>query len=387
VKFIKKLYILYFMQILEKIKILGESAKYDICASSASNRKIKSSTNNDSIGNVASSGICHSFGQDGRCISLYKTLMSNECAYDCKYCTNSNKCKKKATSFTPSELAKVFMSLYVKNYVEGLFLSSGVIKNPDETTEKMIETINLIRNKYKFNGYIHFKIIPGTSYELIKQASEFSDRLSINLEVPTKSYMSEISTTKDYKIDILRRQAWIKKMNLPSGQTTQFVVGSVNETDLDILKMLDWEYKNLNLKRGYFSAFIPVTNTNFENKNKTPLIREHRLYNIDFMLRKYNFKLDEFKSIMNNGMLPKIDPKLALAKQTITKPIEINTANYDELIRIPGIGPRSAYKIDLIRKKIKIKKYKQLHDIGIVLKRAKPFIKIDGTYEKSLLNY
>lgn len=370
------------MEILEKISILGAASKFDLCASSASNRTTQT---NDRIGNAASCGICHSFTPDGRCVSLYKTLMSNSCTFDCKYCGNSTSCNKKTASFSPDELAKTFMSLYVRNYVEGLFLSSGVVKDPNYTTEKMIESVNLIRNKYKFKGYIHFKIIPGTSQELIKQAGEFSDRMSINLEAPSASRMKEISDIKDYKIDILRRQRWIKLTSPVAGQTTQLVVGSSDETDLEVLRMVDWEYKNMNLKRGYYSGFTPVKKTPLEFKDKTPLLREHRLYNIDFMMRKYHMPLKEFKSIMDDGMLPKEDPKLALARITIGKNIDINEADFNTLIRIPGIGPQSAERILNIRKNHeKITKREQLHSIGVVLKRAEPFIKINGKSQTRL---
>ncbi|MFH2027988.1 MAG: putative DNA modification/repair radical SAM protein [Nanoarchaeota archaeon] len=373
------------MDPLEKVKILGESAKWDTCASSASNRKVSGT---DRIGNAAGCGICHSFTEDGQCISLWKTLYSNACSFDCKYCANSAGCNKKPTRFEPEEFAKVFMNLYVRNYVEGLFISSGVENNPDTTTERMIEACNLIRNKYKFQGYIHFKVLPGTSYELIKQSSEFADRMSINLEAPNKSRMSEISSVKDYKIDILRRQAWLKRMNLHSGQTTQLVVGGSDETDMEILKMIDWEYKNINLKRGYYSAFVPVPKTPFESKRKIGLLREHHLYNIDFMLRKYHIPLKEFKEIMEDEMLPNIDPKIALARNFFDGGVDLNEASWNELIRVPGIGPTSAHRIlDMQKNSIKIIKKDQLKNMGIVLKRALPFIRLDGKRQKMLMEY
>ena len=370
------------MKTIEKISILADAAKWDTCASAASNRK---TTTDDRIGNAAKGGICHSYTQDGRAICLFKTLYSNVCSFDCKYCTNSSACRKRTATYEPDELAKTFMSLYIRNYVEGLFLSSGVLGDSDKTTEKMIESVNILRNKYKFQGYIHFKILPGTSYELIKQASEFADRLSINLEAPNKSRLSEISNIKDFHIDILRRQRWIKNMKLPSGQTTQLVVGGSDETDKEILNMIDWEYKNFNLKRGYFSAFLPVPKTPLEHKGRTPLIREHRLYNVDFMLRKYNIPLKEFKSIMDNGMLPNCDPKVALAEHYFDGPVDINYANLSELLRVPGIGPMSAHRIIGLRNSGKdIKKYEQLNNIGVVLKRARPFIKVNGMHQKRI---
>lgn len=372
------------MNTLNKIKILADASKFDSCASSASNRK---TTTNDRIGNAAGCGICHSFTEDGRCISLYKTLYSNTCSHDCKYCQNAAGCNKKPASFTPDELAKTFMSLYVRNYVEGLFLSSAVVKDADRTTEQMIDAIQLIRTQYKFQGYIHFKVLPGTSYDLIKQASEFSDRMSVNLEAPNKSRMSEISSVKDYKIDILRRQSWLKRMKIPSGQTTQLVVGGSDETDLEILNMIDWEYKNIELKRGYYSAFTPVENTPFENKSKQPLLREHRLYNVDFMMRKYFINLREFKEVMDNGMLPKEDPKVVLARNYFDNPVDVNHADWNSLIRIPGIGPTNAHRILEIQNSKTLITKKHLHNMGVVLKRALPFIKIDGYHQKTLAGF
>ena len=367
------------MDVIEKIRILGDAAKYDSCASSASSRKPPLTS--DRIGSAVSCGICHSFTEDGRCVSLFKVLQSNACSYDCKYCINAVGGNSRKTSFEPQELARSFMHLYMRNYVEGLFLSSAVQKDPDLTTEKMIDTVKLIRNKYRFHGYVHFKVLPGTSQYLVRQASELSDRMSVNLEAPNSSRLSEISSVKDFKIDIIRRQAWIKRMRIPSGQTTQMVVGSSDETDMEILKTINWEYNNVNLKRGYYSSFIPVPKTPLEFKDRTPLLREHRLFNIDFMMRKYQMKLDEFKRIMKDGMLPKEDPKLALAKETFDGPIEINNAGKDELVRVPGIGPLSAQRIIKARKSSRITRYEELHNIGVVLKRAKPFIKVDGKYQ------
>ncbi len=368
------------MNILDKVKILGDAGKYDNCASSASKRKVDVK---DGIGNAAKGGLCHSF-INGRCVSLYKTLYTNACSFDCKYCENSS-CNKRVAKFTPDELAKTFMKLYITNCVEGLFLSSGIVQNPDKTTEEMIQAVNLIRNRYNFHGYIHFKVLPGTSKELIKQASEFSDRLSINLEAPNKNRLNEVSSVKNFKTDILRRQAWIKRMKLPAGQTTQLVVGASDETDLEILKMVDWEYENFDLKRAYYSAFIPVPKTAFENKQKTMLNREHKLYSVDFMLRTYGMELKEFKQIMDDGNLPKEDPKLVLARENFSGPVDINESSYSELIRVPGIGPLSAKKIISLKKSgCKIKKYEELHNIGIVLKRAKQFISVNGCRQRML---
>ncbi len=374
------------MSITQKVSILGEAGKWDVCASSNSLRKVKTQ---DRIGNPSSSGICHSFTEDGRCISLFKVLMTNNCSFDCKYCQNSTSCSGPKAMLEPEELAKAFMGLYIQNYVEGLFLSSGVLGNPDKTTEKMLECVKLLRSKYKFQGYIHFKILPGTSRELIKQADELADRLSINIEAPSKSRLSELSSVKDYKIDILRRQAWIKNMKVQSGQTTQMVVGASDETDHEILKMADWEYQNMKLKRAYYSAFTPVPKTPLHFRDKTPLEREHRLYNVDFMMRKYGIKLKEFKPILNEeNNLPRGDPKAHLAKQHFSEPVDINQASYDELIRVPGIGPRSAFRLIRLRKKSQaITKPSQLEPMGVVMKRAAPFLKVNGHIQRKVSDF
>ncbi len=372
------------MEIKEKIRILGEAGKWDICASSNSKRKVKGK---DRIGNTSIGGICHSFTENGRCISLFKTLMTNACNHDCKYCVNSTKCHKRLAKYSPEELSKVFMKLYLGNYVEGLFLSSGVLGNSDSSTERMLDAVNILRNKYKFRGYIHFKALPGVGRDYIKRASEIADRISINLEAPNSSRMKEITDIKDYKIDILRRQNWIKKTKVSAGQTTQLVVGGSDETDWEILKMSDWEYNNMKMKRTYYSAFTPVKHTALSAKIKTPIQREHRLYNVDFMLRKYGIGLKEFKQVMDNGNLPKGDPKIHLARNYFARSVDLNECSYEELIRVPGIGPTSATRIMSLRKTHTIKKREELHNIGVVLKRAEPFIKINGYAQKTIFAY
>ncbi|MFP4112519.1 MAG: putative DNA modification/repair radical SAM protein [Candidatus Woesearchaeota archaeon] len=374
------------MEILDKVKLLSESSKYDLCASSASKRK---TTTDDRIGNAASGGICHSFTADGRCVSLFKTLMSNECSYDCRYCQNTGCTRRKTATYEPKQLAKVFMRLYVKNYVEGLFLSSGVIRDPDRTTENMLDAVKYIRERYKFHGYIHFKALPGVNQDLLKQCSEYADRMSINLEVPNSSRMPEISHIKDFKSDIIRRQRWISRLKIPSGQTTQMVVGSSDESDLEILNAMKWEYDNVKLRRAYFSAFTPIEGTPLEKKSKTPLLRENRLYNTDWLLRVYKFRFKEIKEILNDkNNLPKDDPKIHIARNYFDSAVDINEAGYNDLIRIPGIGINSAYKImELQEKGIRIEKKTELKQMGIVVKRAEPFITINGYQQKTLANF
>jgi putative DNA modification/repair radical SAM protein len=369
------------MNTLEKVKTLSAAGKWDVCASSASPRKTQGG---DRIGDVAAGGICHSFTEGGRCISLFKTLMTNDCSFDCRYCQNSVHCKKHAAEYEPQELAKVFMHLYLGNYVEGLFLSSAVAKDPDTTTQKMLDAVKALRTQHRFQGYVHFKVLPGTDKDLIKQASELSDRLSINIEAPSSGRMSEISGVKNFDTDIIARQKWIRDMKIPSGQTTQMVVGTSDETDREILEAADWEYEDMNLRRVYYSAFTPIEKTPLEKKGKTPLEREHRLYCVDFMMRKYGIGYPEFKGIFVEGNLPPGDPKVHLARQTLDRPVDVNAATYDELLRVPGIGPQSAQRILGLQKAGGIKSRSQLHSIGVVLKRAEPFIKVNGRVQTRL---
>lgn len=363
------------MNTFEKAKILGDAGRYDSCGPKACEVNIR-----EGLG-----GIYHAKAENKNC-RLFKTLMDNTCKFDCQYCSNSGKstCKKKKAAYEPKELASLFDKLHKNIAVEGLFLSSGVAGDPDKVTEKMIEAVKIIRFQYKFNGYIHFKVLPGTSYEMIKQASKISTRMSINIEAPNKTAMHELSSCKDYKIDILRRQAWISKLSLRGGQTTQVIINKLS-TDKDVLKMTDWEYSALKLRRVYYSAFKPVQGTPLENEKAEPLTRQNHLYNADFLMREYHFKTKELFSIMDSGMLPHEDPKLALAKANFAGAIDINQASYEELIRIPGIGPKTAIKIKA--QKTKIKKYEDLHMLGGWVKRAKPFIEIDGKRQTSLIEF
>jgi len=432
--------------IVEKIRVLGAAGKYDICASSScyshannwstnlqcypnsrTHNKLKPKKDNLYFGSMLSGGICHSFTPDGRCVSLFKVLFSNACSYNCKYCFN--KISKKKMSLTPDEYVKAFMHLYLGNYVEGMFLSSGITKNSDQTMEKMLEAVKILRNQYNYRGYIHFKCLPGASKDIIKEAAQYVDRMSVNVESPTEGHLSEIADQKSYKTDILRRQEWIRDISgkkfddweqvekiksfdsnsieqdsrkdkeqkyqnaryIPSGQTTQFVVGAANETDWDILKRLHWEYKTIKLKRGYFSAFSPIQGTDLEKKEATPLLREHRLYQTDWLMRLYKIPIADIKDILTESSnLPRQDPKIFLARNYFDDkgPIDINNLPYKDLLKIPGIGLTSAHRIVKLRNSgIKITKRAQLKNIGVVLKRAEPFLKIGNYYQSTIKNF
>ncbi|NTV23813.1 MAG: radical SAM protein [Nanoarchaeota archaeon] len=357
------------MDTLEKAGILGKAGKYDSCGPKMCEVNIS-----QGLG-----GIYHAKAEHESC-RIFKTLMDNRCSFDCRYCANSAGCKKKGASYEPEELANLFSYLNKNHGVNGLFLSSAITGDQDKVTEKMLEAVRLVRHKHGFSGYVHFKVLPGTSYDLIKQASELSSRMSINIESPNKQVLSELSSCKDYKIDILRRQAWVSKMDLASGQTTQMLVNDMS-TDKDVLKMAGWEYENMKLKRMYYSAFVPVKGTPLESKKAEKVSKQNHLYNADFLMRDYKFRLKEIIGVMEEGMLPDEDPKLALAKQRESR-VDINEAGYEELIRIPGIGPKTARR--LLGCKEKLDTYEKLDRFGVNVKRAAPFIKVNGWSQRRL---
>lgn len=377
------------MDIFEKLKILSDSAKYDAsCSSSGSNRRNSSS----GIGNGNISGICHSWGADGRCISLLKILFTNACIYDCKYCINRCSNNVKRATFTPREVANLTINFYKRNYIEGLFLSSAVIKSPDYTMELLINTISILRNEYNFNGYIHCKTIPGCSKELIDKLGSMVDRMSINIELPSNNSLKLLAPQKE-KTGILTPMSYVSnKMKLnklekrkenfvPAGQTTQLIIGATPESDLKILKLSESLYKKLSLKRVYYSAYISVNNDkNLPTLESPPLLRENRLYQADWLLRFYGFKADELLSETHPNFNNVLDPKCEWALRNLDKfPIEINKANYFTLIRVPGIGVVSAKKIIKARRNFELN-FDSLKKLGIVLKRAKYFITCKGKY-------
>ena len=369
------------MDLKEKLTILADSAKYDAsCSSSGSTRK-----SNGKIGNVAYSGICHSFASDGRCISLLKILLTNACIFDCKYCINRVSNNVKRAAFTPEEICEITINFYRRNYIEGLFLSSGIIKNPDYTMNLLIETISLLRNKYHFGGYIHCKVIPGASEYLIKKLGLLVDRLSANIELPTDSGIRLLAPNKDSK-NVTRIMQYVKDNRsqkfTPAGQSTQMVIGATKETDLDIMKKCDDLYQKYHLKRVFYSAYIPVNNDKFLPSLKIPpLKRENRLYQADWLLRYYNFKVSDILDENNPNFNILVDPKASWALKHLDEfPKEINTCTYNELLKIPGIGVTSAKRIIKSRRYFKLD-FKDLKKMGVVLKRARYFITCNGRYD------
>ena len=364
----------------KKLEILADSAKYDAsCSSSGSARK-----NKNGIGNGAISGICHSFSSDGRCISLLKILMTNCCIFDCKYCINRKSNQVRRAIFTPEEIASITINFYKRNYIEGLFLSSGIIKNPDYTMEKMIETISLLRNKYHFNGYIHAKAIPGASEYLIQKLGLLVDRLSANIELPTENGLTLLAPDKNTS-KVTEIMSFVKKKKskifTPAGQSTQMIIGATNETDLDIMSKSSNLYQTYQLKRVFYSAYIAVNkDKNLPSIKMPPLKRENRLYQADWLLRYYNFKVEDLLEKENPNFNILLDPKADWALRHLEEfPKEINKASYYDLVKVPGIGPTGAKKIISSRRFFTIH-FSDLKKMGISLKRAKYFILCDGKY-------
>ncbi|MHA1482185.1 MAG: putative DNA modification/repair radical SAM protein [Candidatus Heimdallarchaeaceae archaeon] len=368
--------------IVEKLQILGEAAKYDLCASSSTPR----AHNPDSIGRATMAGVCHSFLPDGRCISLLKVLVTNGCIHDCKYCINSTvntHCTKgSVTSFEAEELANLTMSFYLRNYIEGLFLSSGIVKNATTQAEIIYDTLHLLRYKHKFGGYIHAKVLPGIGYDELRRISELADRVSINVELPNKSRFEETCSTKSYQTDILKPMNWLpglkSKGMIPAGYTTQYVISGAEETDEEILDCVFSFYNDdSNFKRQYYSTCLPLNDD--KPLPKKFFLRENRLYQIDWLYRIYEYSSTELQSVVDDsGFIPlNIDPKISLARNSDIFPLDVNNASYLDLIRVPGLGPTSAKRILSLQKhKVPVTRLQQLKSIGVVLKRALPFLSI-----------
>ena len=373
---------------LEKLKILAGAAKYDVsCASSGTQR----SNTKGGIGNASAWGICHSFAEDGRCISLLKIMLSNFCIYDCAYCINRKSNDIPRTSFTPEEIANLTIEFYRRNYIEGLFLSSGVLRNPDYTMERMVSVAKLLRTEHKYNGYIHLKAIPGASPQLIADAGRWADRLSVNIEIPTENNLKLLAPDKDFKSvlepmkiisnNILESKEERKKhrsapLFSPSGQSTQLIIGATNDTDHTILKLSSALYTRRDLKRVYYSGYIPVNS--YDNRlpalNTPPLRREHRLYQADWLLRFYGFKANEIVNAENPNLDLELDPKVTWAlRNPHLFPVDINKADPLMLLRIPGIGTHSVQLILMARKHNRLNS-SHLQKMGVVMKRARFFI-------------
>ncbi len=373
---------------LEKLKILAGAAKYDVsCASSGTNR----SNIQGGIGNASAWGICHSFAEDGRCISLLKIMLSNYCIYDCAYCINRKSNDIPRTSFTPDEIANLTIEFYRRNYIEGLFLSSGVLINPDHTMERMVLVAKKLRTEHRYNGYIHLKAIPGASQQLIADAGRWADRLSVNIEIPTENNLKLLAPDKDFK-SVLEPMKMISAGILeskeerknhrnaplfsPSGQSTQLIIGATNDTDHTILKLSSALYTRRDLKRVYYSGYIPVNSydSRLPALNTPPLRREHRLYQADWLLRFYGFRSDEIVNTENPNLDLELDPKVSWAlRNPHLFPVDINTADPLMLLRIPGIGTKSVQLILMARKHNRLNS-SHLKKMGVVMKRAQFFV-------------
>jgi len=382
------IFVLMNSTIFDKLKILAEAAKYDVsCASSGTSRK----NNSKGLGSAAGWGICHSFTEDGRCVSLLKIMLTNYCMYDCAYCANRKSNDIPRTTFSVSELVELTIEFYRRNYIEGLFLSSGVVRNPDYTMERLVRVAKELRLIHRYNGYIHLKSIPGASKELVREAGLFADRLSVNIEIPSEKNLKIVAPDKNYQ-SIFRPMHYIQQGFLeskedkkkyrkaprfsPAGQSTQMVIGATPESDKDILYLASALYQRPAMKRVYYSGFIPVNNydTRLPVLKEPPLVRENRLYQADWLMRFYQFKVDEIVDDTNPHLDSEIDPKLAYAlRHPELFPIDINTADYEMILRIPGVGVKSAKLIVTSRRYGRLTS-DHLKKMGVVMKRAQYFL-------------
>ena len=389
------------MEISEKLKILTDAAKYDVaCTSSGVDRSNKGK----GMGDAHACGICHTFASDGRCVSLLKILFTNECIYDCKYCINRRSNDVPRASFTPDEVCRLTIEFYRRNYIEGLFLSSGILNSPDFTMGLIYEALWKLRNEYRFFGYIHVKAIPGASPEIIEKVGFLADRMSTNLELPTKKGLQELAPNKSYK-NILRpmRQIQLGTGNLiatekegynlvtrsgrkttskfvPAGQSTQMIIGATPETDYQLMTVTEHMYKEYKMKRVFYSAFVDV-NHNIDAPapiGPNPLLREHRLYQADWLLRNYKFEVKELLNESHPNFNVVLDPKCDWAVSHLERfPVEVMRADYYTLLRVPGLGVKSAGRIVSARR-YGILNFDNLKKMGVVLKRAAYFITCNG---------
>ncbi|MDO4473565.1 MAG: putative DNA modification/repair radical SAM protein [Eubacteriales bacterium] len=381
------------ISIYEKLKILTDAAKYDVaCTSSGTTR----GNDGTGIGNCAQSGICHSFSEDGRCISLLKILFTNECIFDCKYCINRRTNDVRRASFTPHEVCELTMEFYRRNYIEGLFLSSGVIRNPDYTMELLYATLLKLRKEHRFQGYIHVKAIPGASLELVQKVGFLADRMSVNMELPTADGLKKLAPHKTRKnilapMRLVQNERSVNKYEIqkyrnasrfvPAGQSTQMIVGATGETDYQLLRVSESLYQKFDLKRVFYSAFVRVNDDKdlpAVREEGPPLLREHRLYQADWLLRYYHFEADEILSEENPNFNVLFDPKCNWAlKHMEVFPVEVNQASYELLLRVPGLGYRSAQKIVMARRYSSLD-FTDLKKMGVAMKRAMYFLTCNG---------
>ena len=382
------------MDVLEKLTILTDAAKYDAaCTSSGGSRTAKKGYIGCTSSSVA--GCCHTFSADGRCVTLLKVLLTNRCIYDCKYCVNHRSNDTRRAAFTPEELADLTIQFYRRNYIEGLFLSSGVFRSPDYTTELMIRTLRLLRETYRFNGYIHAKAIPGTSAELVEQLGLLADRLSVNIELPSEAGLRTLAPDKT-KSAILAPMRQIQLRNhqnkeelvkyrhapkfAPAGQSTQLIVGATKDSDFHILRLTQGLYDRYGLKRVFYSAYVPVVEHALlpAKDVKPPLLREHRLYQADWLLRFYGFRAEELLDEAHQDFDPRVDPKCSWALTHLDFfPVEVNRADYETLLRVPGIGIVSARRI-LAARRVGPLHIENLAKLGVVMKRAQYFLTASG---------
>jgi putative DNA modification/repair radical SAM protein len=376
-------------RIREKLGILADAAKYDVsCSSSGSNRK----NENKGLGDAEGTGICHTYTEDGRCVSLLKILLTNHCIFDCAFCVSRRSNDIKRAAFTVEEVVELTINFYRRNYIEGLFLSSGIFKNADYTMERLVRIVKKLRNEERFNGYIHLKTIPGASEELLKEAGLYADRMSINLEMPTEAGLRLLAPEKSHEevkkplgyiqrniVQLESEKAVIKSVPkfVPAGQSTQIVIGATPETDRDIMYTANRYYQDFSLKRVYYSGYIPISHDNRLPVigSQPPLVRENRLYQADWLVRFYGFNVQEILSDAHPNLDVDMDPKLSWALRNLDQfPIDLNTADYHLILRVPGIGVASAIKI------VQARKFARLHQdhlkkIGIAFNKARHFIR------------
>ncbi|MDO1500634.1 putative DNA modification/repair radical SAM protein [Winogradskyella maritima] len=381
-----------FQRIQEKLKILADAAKYDVsCSSSGSKRR----NVNKGLGDSSGMGICHSYTEDGRCVSLLKILLTNHCIFDCAYCVTRKSNDIKRAAFKVQEVVDLTINFYRRNYIEGLFLSSGIFKNADYTMERLVAVAKKLRLEENFNGYIHLKSIPGASDELMREAGLYADRLSVNIEIPTEKGLKLLAPDKNRK-DFIKPMEKVKNEIIqfkaekkiikstpkyaPGGQSTQMIIGATNESDFEIMKTSDDFYKNYNLKRVYYSGYVPIS---YDSRlpqigTEVPMMRENRLYQTDWLMRFYGFEMSEILNDNHRNLDLDIDPKLGWALRNMEHfPVDVNTADKRMLARIPGLGMKSVYKI-LNARKYRRLNWEHLKKIGVALNRAQYFMTCDS---------